>query len=224
MKPSLLLLLADAHAADVAAPHPALAPPPTWAEIAGVKAREPIRVSVAGVFEAWTDDAIGSVYRSGAPMIGGSLGVGVWKDLHVEVSGAYRKMSPRGVTDPASDPRSLQVIPMSVVASWHFPIEGAPLHLFAGGGPALVVFHETFDPAASDTGLGSVTGTRLGFEASGGVRLDTRWVAAPTSPGLSGGLRSIEVEVSGGRRFHAPKKTQFDLSAWRAEVALVLGF
>jgi hypothetical protein len=225
----LLLLCAEAYARPAIPPdlsYPALAPPPDWAPMPTPPAREPIRVSVRGVFEAWSDDAIGTVYRSGAPMIAASVGFGVWKGLHVEVEGAYRKMSPRGVLDPTTDDRSLQIIPMTALASWHFPIPNAPVHLFAGGGPAFVVFHETFTPGSVDAAgdLGSITGTRLGFEARGGVRFDTGWIQARSTPGLQGGIQRLEVEVAGGRRFHAPKKTNFDLSAWRAEVGLVLGF
>lgn len=166
-----------------------------------------IRLSLAGVAEVWQDDAIATVYRSGAVFGGAGLLVDVWGPLAAGVDVAYRSLSPS-----SGDTPTLHLTPITPRVQAGAPF-GEDLVGFCGLGAAIVPFTERDESAA-------VVGTRLGLDVRIGVRWDPGFFHAPMAPSPAI-VEAVEAELWLGRRQQRPGMDGLDLSAWRAGFGLV---
>lgn len=191
--------------------------------------REPFRFGLRGLVETWADDAIATVYRSGAVTGGVAVVAPVWGPVAVELEAGYRRLKPHSLeTDAAGstaadDGRLFQLAPITLLVEGAWSPPKTPLSLYGGLGPALVVFHERFPTGSlpDESGIGSRSGVKMGVELRVGGRVDTGLVQARMAPGNP--LRSIELEIFGAKRIHSGKKG-FDLNAWRGGLGLLFGF
>ncbi len=168
-----------------------------------------------GLAEAWSDEAIGSVYRTGGLLGGAAVVVPIAGPIMVDVEAAYKRTEAR---DGAED-LLLEVIPITVVGEFLFPAPDAPLDPFVGVGVSMVAFAERHPPDAD--GFTVTRGARPTLELRAGLRVDLGLVDPPMGPARSA-IKGVDLEVFGARRNQAPRKQGFDMGAWRAGLGLAV--
>ncbi|MCA9573256.1 MAG: hypothetical protein KC656_35715 [Myxococcales bacterium] len=178
--------------------------------------RASVGVGVRAVAESWDDSALGDVYRTGmlAPAVGAVIPVIGIVQLDLEV--AYRRLKPR---DDGVDAR-LEMMPAMAL------VELELVHrdfgdLYLGAGPSLATFTERHPGNTTDTTTSVLRGMRGALETRAGVRIDTGLAAPSTIPDMKSGVKRIELDISGGRRFVLPSPTGFRLGAWRVQVGVI---
>jgi len=189
-----------------------------------------MRLVLRGVAENWADEAVGSLYRTGALAGGAALVLPVWKRFMIDIEFTYKRM-PMGaraggeaLENTTSSDYTFEFLPFSVLAEMKLGEDDALMHTFVGLGPALATFSERHAP--NDEGLSMTTGGKICVETRVGVRVDTGLIQ-PSLSGMSvGGLSAIELEVFAGRRFQRPAAagSGFNLSGWRGGLGLALLF
>ena len=189
-----------------------------------------IRLVLRGVAENWADEAVGSLYRTGALASGAALVLPVWNRLMLDIEFTYKRM-PMGVRaggeslESATSPDyTFEFLPFSILAEMKLGEDDALMHSFIGVGPTLATFSERHP--ANDEGLSMTTGGKICVETRVGVRIDTGLIQ-PMMSGMSvGGLSAIELEVFAGRRFQKPAAagSGFNLSGWRGGLGLAFLF
>ena len=189
-----------------------------------------MRLVLRVVAENWADEAVGSLYRTGALASGAALVLPVWNRFMVDIEFTYKRM-PMGaraggesIDGTISSDYTFEFLPLSVLAEMRLGEENALMHTFIGLGPALATFSERHAP--NDEGLSMTTGGKICVETRAGVRVDTGLVQPGLSGISAGGLAAIELEVFVGRRFQrpAPAGSGFNLSGWRGGLGLALLF
>jgi hypothetical protein len=166
-----------------------------------------------GVAETWADEAIGTVYRTGAFMGGVGAVLPIKGHIGIDLDIAYRRMSPRD----GSETMTLELLPVTLLAEWTFAGNG-PLDAFAGLGPVMATFTERHALEAGD-GDGVTRGARLGAEVRVGLRFDTGLVQ-PSIALNRQVVQGVDVELFGARRFQRPGIEGFDLGAWRGGIGI----
>ncbi len=165
-----------------------------------------------GSVERWGDPAIGTVYRQGALMGGAGVVVDVFGPLSVDVDIAYRRV------ESDSGGQRFELLPISLLAEYRFPMPDDPIDPFVGFGFAIAHFAERAAP--DDAGLAVVRGARPAIELRAGLRFDLGLIqpSMVDDPVVKG----MDVEVYGARRIEVPGGQGFDLAAWRAGLGLAL--
>ncbi len=172
-----------------------------------------VTFGLRGVGEVWQDQAIITHYRSSRFAGAGFAGVGLSDWLGVELELGYmRQASDTSMTGVAAG--SLELLPLTV--GLQLRKEGQRAELFAGAGPAVVVFTER-------TAVGTVAGAKPCLDLRAGTRIHTGLVRPSPLGAEAPGVRRLDVELLLGRRQHHAfgLGTGFDLSAWRVGVGLV---
>ncbi|MEN0065238.1 MAG: hypothetical protein AAGA48_24045 [Myxococcota bacterium] len=167
-----------------------------------------------GQASAWADPAIGTFYRTGALMGGAGVVVDVFGPISADLDVAYKRANP--ALDPSDDSTRFELVPVTLFAEYNFKFANAPVLPFAGLGFAMVQFAERHAPMPD--GRTVTRGMRPAIELRTGVRVDLGLV--PGSLMRTGPVKSIDLEVFGGRRLEMPGGMGFNLSAWRAGLGL----
>lgn len=171
-------------------------------------------VVLRGSAERWSDPAIGSVYQQGGLMGGLGVYVDLFGPIGLDVDVAYKRLDTGG--DEAT--QTFDMLPITLMATFTFPAENAPLDPYVGLGLAITSFAErgVEDPS----GLSVVRGARPAVEIRAGIRFDLGLV----QPSMTGtqAIKGVDVEIFGGRRQTLPSETGFDLAAWRGVVGLAV--
>ena len=186
-----------------------------WTDAAAVTPEPPRlapKIALRGVAETWDDTSIGTVYRTGALSGGAALILPFTSHIAVDVGFTYKRLSP--LTDIEN--AKFEVLPINLSAEYWFGGEEQNWDVFVGLGPSLVVFSERHP---SNKKGEAIRGTRMAFEASVGVRIDTGLIEPRMAPAPRG-LDGIEIEVFGARRTQFPSKG-FALGAWRGGLGIV---
>lgn len=164
-----------------------------------------------GVAETWDDAAIGATYRTGGFASGAALLLPLpWEPIGVTVEATYKRAASASFADAR-----FEVLPITVLGEYSLHRDSRG-EIYAGIGPAFTVFTESHP----DNNPSVVRGTRLGIETRIGGRFDTGLVRPPMPPAPQG-IRRLELELYGARRFQRPGMTGFQLGAWRAGLGVV---
>ena len=145
------------------------------------------RVAFKGIGEAWTDKNIGTVYRSSRMY--GFFGFSQRFHEHYSV---YAEAGFARV-DSSDKDTALQLIPLTVGATVLFGNE--QVEPFVGVGASFVNFMEEIP-------TGSISGTKLGVDLRGGVRIGTRFIRKSQHPNAPKGPSQMDVELMLGQRLH----------------------
>lgn len=178
--------------------------------------RASVGIGLSAVAETWDDTALGDVYRTGmvAPAVHAVVPLLGIVQLDLEL--AYRRIHPR---TEGLDAR-LEVLPS--VAMLDFELVHRDFgDLYLGVGPSLLAFSERHPSNGSDTTSTVLRGMRGALETRLGARIDTGLVTPSTIPDLKSGVKRVEIDISGGRRFVLPSDTGFQLGAWRLQVGVL---
>ena len=168
-------------------------------------------LALRGVAETWDDAAIGATYRTGGFQTGAALILPLpVEPFSVNVEATYRRAAAANFGSA-----HFELLPITILGEYalHRDQRG---ELYAGLGPAFMVFTEKH-PDNTPT---VVRGTRLGLEMRLGGRFDTGLVRPPMAPAPQG-IRRLELEIYGARRFQRPGMEGFQLGAWRAGLGVV---
>ncbi len=165
-----------------------------------------VRIGLRGVAESWQDDAIATVYRTGAVFGGATLVVDVWGPMAAGAEFAYRSVTPKTGEDPA-----LHLLPVTFLAEARLPL-GDDLHGLGALGAAMVAFTERDTTTA-------LTGTRIALDMRVGARWDLHLIEPAMAPAPSA-VQAVELDLFLGRRQQRPGLVGLDLSAWRAGFGL----
>lgn len=203
-----------------------LAPePPEQGPLAEADAPLGVIVALRAVGELWHDTAIASTYRGGGvvPVIGAVVPLSERFALDADIG--YHRVASTGEAQGA-----LQLVPMSLLFEVRLPpAEGGALELFAGAGPAMLVWSESGQdpsvtvPEGDGVGPTVLRGARPGVEVRLGARIDLDLIEESMMPGKDDALRGVAVELLGARRF-APSASGFNLNTWRVGAGLALVF
>ena len=172
-----------------------------------------MRVALRGAAESWADASIASVYRGGALASGAAIVAPVYGPLSVDIEFMYRRL------EDDREQQLLEILPASVLVELDLG-EQDGAYGFVAAGPSFVTFREGYP---TPQGREVITGGRGLFEARGGVRIDLG-LMQPSLTGTGSPIKSVELEIYGGRRIQRASVSGFNFSAWRAGmgVALVL--
>ena len=175
-----------------------------------------MRFMVSG--EQWKDPSIGNIYKNSHmyPMIGASYRF--HKNISVDLdTGVYRLEGNQGLTEFRS-------VPFFIGGSW-LVTTSDKVEPFVGVGATFVTFSE-------DTPVKIVSGTKLGTEVRGGIRVGTKYIdpfVYPESqygpnPSSDATMKQLDVEISFAQRIHHAfgVGSGFDLGAFRFGVGLQL--
>jgi len=206
------------------------------------------RLVIRAVGETWDDAAIAANYGMGSIGLGLGYVQPVFGPFALDVEFTYKRLREggRAISADEYDGRYLQLLPVSAVLEYRLLVSRAPVELFAGAGPALVIYTEDqqrssfmdeVNEASEKPGLRGpddpepelssshvvIRGARPSWEARAGVRIDTGLIQPPNPPAPGGPIRALDVEIYVARRF-TTKGTGFNLNTWRASVGLGMRF
>mgnify|MGYP002829248117 CR=1 FL=1 len=181
------------------------------------------RVVLRGVGEMWHDTAIATRFKGGGIVagLGGVVPLNGLLALDAEI--AYSRTTGEGEG-------TLQIAPMSLLVEARFlPAAGDGLEMFAGLGPAMVVWSESGqDPTATapeglTEGPTVLRGARPGLEVRMGARIDLGLVQPSLMTGQQDPVKAVELEILGARRF-ATTGSGFNWNTWRLGAGLAVRF
>lgn len=178
--------------------------------------RSSVGIGLSAVAETWDDTALGDVYRTGtiAPTV--HAVVPLMGIVHLDLELGYRRIRARS---DGLDAR-LEVVPASALVDLRL-VRRDFGELYLGLGPALFAYSERHPGNASPSSSTVLRGMRGAFETRLGVRIDTGLVSPSTIPDLKTGVKRVEIDISGGRRFVLPSDTGFRLGAWRLQIGVL---
>lgn len=184
-----------------------------------------VRLALRGVGELWHDTAIASRYRGSGIVAGVGGVIPINGFLAIDADIGYHRAS-----GGDSGGGTLQLVPMALLAEARWlPREDNDLELFAGLGPAMVVWSEsgqdptTTAPEGAEEGPTVLRGARPGLEVRLGTRIDLGLVQPTMMPGQEDAVKAIELELLGARRF-APSSAGFNFNTWRVGAGIALRF
>jgi hypothetical protein len=190
-----------------------------------------VRVSLRGVAEAWHDPYLATRFKSGGIGAGFGVHVPIIGPLAVDGEIAYQRVGSGG--GGGGGDAALQLMPVSALATFVWaPDEDGGLQLFAGTGPAMVMWTESGqdeefmrsiaeDPEAPVPTV--LRGARPALEVRIGGRIDLGLVDDSLAPIPQGPVRAVELEIFGARRL-ATTSAGFNLNTWRAGAGVALRF
>jgi hypothetical protein len=186
-----------------------------------------VRIAARATGESLSDPWISDVYRPSLFTGGLGMVIPIREEVQLEIEGSYVRMAGQERLESdggeSSVEETLELIPISALGAWRFPLGRG--ELFVGAGPALVSFKALHSPNEDNEDVSATVGAKLGLEMRVGMRLDTGMIRPPIAPVSGRPAQALEFEIYAGRRHQLHLSGEgYDLGAWRAAAGLALRF
>jgi hypothetical protein len=196
-----------------------LAPRSVQAQEATEEVSAGVLIGARGVGEVWQDSrVILDVGRSSRFGGAGMLSYRAWRFVSVDFEAAYHRMSGTdhnvNTLDVGTGATSLELVPLVFALGANHRV--GSVEVFGAIGSAVTVYNST-------DAEGTISGTKIGLSAQGGVRIDTGLVQPSIRRDAIQRVKAVDLELMIGRRQHQlfGVGAGLDLSGWRVGVGLL---